>query len=179
MEEWRDCIGFEGKYQVSSIGRVKSLPRTTKRNGRDFQVKGRIMSLANTPQGYKSVTLKVLGKMKTMRVHRLVGYAFLGKEKEMINHIDGNKSNNVLSNLEWASRSENELHAYRTGMKKSSDLHKKRTSDSNKERRKISTDTIQYIRMSNLSQYKLSSELGLSRSMIGLIKQRKRYADIE
>ena len=179
-EEWKECVGFEGYYEVSNLGNIKTVARVgTKSNGRKLIVKERILAQSNA-RGYKHVTLKVNGSRKDMRVHRLVAMAFLdnAENKEMVNHIDGCKSNNLLSNLEWATRSENELHAYRTGLKKSSDLHKRRTSESNKQRRTLDEDTVRYIRKSKLSQYKLSEEIGISRSMIGLIKQRKRYEDV-
>jgi len=178
IENWKQCKGFEGYYEVSDLGRVRTVAReSVKSNNRKCVVKERILAQANV-RGYKKVTLKCDGIRKDMRVHRLVAMAFLDKPKEMVNHIDGDKTNNRLDNLEWATRSENELHAYNNGLKKSTELHKSRTSESNKARRTIPTETIIYIRSSKLSQYKLSDELGISRSMIGLIKQRKRYADV-
>jgi len=179
IENWKQCKGFEGYYEISDLGRVKTVAReSVKSNGRKCVIKERILSQANV-KGYKKVTLKCDGVRKDMRVHRLVVMSFLGEpSKEMVNHIDGDKTNNKLSNLEWATRSENELHAYGTGLKKSTELHKQRTIESNKARRTIPDDVITYIRNSELSQYKLSAELGISRPMIGLIRQRKRYADV-
>lgn len=179
QEIWKDCVGFEGYYKVSNKGRVMTIARETiKSNGRKCVVKEKILA-QGTVSGYKSVTLKVNGTRKDMRIHRLVAMAFIGKPyKEMVNHKDGNKANNNVENLEWATRSENEKHAYDTRLKESSGYHKQRVSDCNKERRTISDDIIRYIRNSKLSQYKLADELGISRSMVGLIRQRKRYADI-
>ena len=179
IENWKQCKGFEEYYEVSDLGRVRTVAREfVKSNSRKCIVKERILAQGNV-RGYKSVTLKCDGVRKDMRVHRLVVMTFIGEpSKEMVNHIDGDKTNNVLSNLEWATRSENELHAYNNGLKKSTDLHKSRTSESNKARRALSDETIRYIRSSELSQYKLADELGISRASVGLIRQRKRYADV-
>ena len=179
QENWKDVVGYEGYYKVSNKGRVMTVAREfIKSNGRKCIIKERILS-QGIVIGYRCVDLKVNGNRKTMRVHRLVAMAFIGEPyKEMVNHIDGNKSNNNLSNLEWATRSENELHAYATGLKKSSEKHKKTTSESNKKRRTLSDDTIRYIRSSSKSQYELANELGVSRASVGLIRQRKRYADV-
>lgn len=105
-EEWRPIKNYEGLYEVSSLGRIKSL-RT-----------GRLMSPAPDSDGYATVSLFKI-KRKTYRWHRLVLEAFVGNTegKGQINHIDGNKLNNRLENLEWATPSENAIHAYRIGLK--------------------------------------------------------------
>lgn len=179
QEIWKDVVGFEGYYKVSNLGRVMTVAREfIKSNGRKCVVKERILS-QGTVRGYKCVDLKVNGDRKTMRVHRLVAMAFIGKPyKEMVNHIDGNKENNIVSNLEWATRSENEIHAYNTGLKKSTESHKSAIIKANKDRRSLSDETVRYIRNSEKSQYKLAEELGISRASVGLIRQRKRYADV-
>ncbi len=179
QENWKDVVGYEGYYKVSDKGRVMTVAREfIKSNGRKCLVKEQILS-QGVVRGYKCVDLKVSGNRKTMRVHRLVSMAFIGEpSKEMVNHKDGNKTNNILSNLEWATRSENELHAYYTGLKKSNEKHKKAIVESNKKRRTLANDTVKYIRNSNKSQYELANELGISRANVGLIRQRKRYADV-
>ena len=179
QENWKDVVGYEGYYKVSDKGRVMTVAREfIKSNGRKCTVKEQILS-QGVVRGYKCVDLKVRGNRKTMRVHRLVAMAFIGEpSKEMVNHKDGNKTNNILSNLEWATRSENELHAYNTGLKKSNEKHKKAIVESNKKRRTLADDTVKYIRNSNKSQYELANELGISRANVGLIRQRKRYADV-
>lgn len=179
QEVWKDVVGYEGCYKVSNQGSVMTVARDFVRsNGRRHTVQERLLLQGNL-RGYRVVDLKVAGSRKTVRVHRLVMESFVGKPyKEMVNHIDGNKSNNNVENLEWATRSENELHAYATGLKKSSDKHKASTAESNKRRRTITDDTIRHIRNSSDSQYKLAAELGVSRSIIGLIRQKLRYADV-
>lgn len=101
-EEWRDIPETGGLYQVSSFGRVKS------------NVKPRILKYSSKTK-YPSVSLIYGGKRHQMNIHRLVAEAFLPieKGKSYVNHIDGDKHNNRLSNLEWVTNSENLMHGYR------------------------------------------------------------------
>ena len=104
-EVWRDIEGYEGLYQVSNMGRVKSLGRKD-RFGR--VIKERILKPSND-RGYLYVDLCACGKRKRLRVHRLVGEAFLPRAegKDVINHKDEDKTNNNVWNLEWVSDKEN------------------------------------------------------------------------
>lgn len=110
-EEWR-FITHDGKpcfvYQVSNLGRVKSL-----RDGID-----RVLKTRPNSWGYEIVNLKIAGCYKTKQVHRLVAEAFYGwrEPKWHVNHIDGDKLNNRLDNLEWATPRENTAHAKSTGL---------------------------------------------------------------
>ena len=108
-EEWRDVVGYEGRYQVSSMGRVKSLERKD-RLGRT--VKERILKPGMDRGGYLLVVLCAGGKPKTLNVHRLVCEAFHEnpENKPCVNHIDENKTNNAASNLEWSTYEENNNH---------------------------------------------------------------------
>lgn len=113
MEEvWEDIPEYEGFYKVSNLGRVKSLPR----NGTIQQE--RIMINKITKQGYVTVHLRKLGVSKYLKIHRLVALTFLNnpENKPQVNHKDGNKENNNLSNLEWMTVSENVQHAFDTGL---------------------------------------------------------------
>ena len=80
--------------------------------------KTRIIKQQNHYKGYKIVTLTNKESKKTLKVHRLVALAYLPNplHKDQVNHIDGNKTNNVLSNLEWSTQSENQIHAHKTGL---------------------------------------------------------------
>lgn len=99
MEEWKDIIDYEGMYQVSSEGRVKSL-----KYGKE-----RILKPASETGGYLQITLLKNGKSKHYRIHRLVANAFIPniENKPEINHIDEDKTNNNVMNLEWSTREEN------------------------------------------------------------------------
>ena len=121
MEIWKDIKGFEGYYQVSNMGRIKSLERWVIRNKKGrLHVKARIIKGCIETRGYSAVTLTNNGKRTYARIHRLVADAFLNNpfNKPEVNHIDGNKQNNKVSNLEYCTRIENEQHAYKTGLKK-------------------------------------------------------------
>ncbi|MCT4402561.1 NUMOD4 domain-containing protein [Leuconostoc suionicum] len=113
MEIWKDIIGYEGLYQVSTLGRVKSVEKTrayiNRGKKRNFHRKERILKLANGRGDYKLITLSKNDNSKTFRVHRLVAQAFIPnpENKPQVNHIDEDKSNNSLNNLEWVSSYEN------------------------------------------------------------------------
>lgn len=117
-EEWRDIKGYEGLYQVSNLGRVRSLPREVAyirvRNNKAQNIishhSGRIMSSPINGEGYAQVPIT---RGNNMRVHRLVAETFIPnpENKPFINHIDGNKANNRVDNLEWCTNSENQRHA--------------------------------------------------------------------
>lgn len=113
-EEWRDIPGYEGLYQVSSIGRVKSLPRETlTKDGWYQRVKGGLMRQQLCSNGYGFYPLSKDGKVKLSLTHRLVLEAFVGESDLEVNHKDGDKTNNCLENLEYVTRRENQLHSFR------------------------------------------------------------------
>lgn len=109
-EVWKAVVGYEGLYEVSDLGRIKSLP---KRKGRFLHNESHILSQKNHRDGYKVATLCKDKKLKSYQTHRLVAQAFLSnpENKREVNHIDFNKSNNILSNLEWSSSQENKIHS--------------------------------------------------------------------
>lgn len=120
MEEiWKDIEGYEGLYQISNLGRVRSLDRYMK-NGTSNQYirKGKILIQQKGTGNYIQVCLSKNCKGKCYKLHRLVAEAFIPniENKPDINHIDGNKSNNCANNLEWCTKSENMKHAARTGL---------------------------------------------------------------
>ena len=111
MEEWRDVNGYNGKYQISSNGNVRSFSKWKNGNMLKKFVDG---------HGYYIVMLVGSGRGDVRRkfVHRLVAETFIENPNNLIevNHIDGVKTNNMVSNLEWVSRDENIQHAVRTGL---------------------------------------------------------------
>ena len=116
METWKNIKGYEGLYQVSSEGRVKSLERIIiKKDGRKFTVKERILKPAMNRYGYLIVALHAGDKQKTLTVHRLVCTAFHEnlENKLCVNHINENKTDNRASNLEWCTHKENNTHGTR------------------------------------------------------------------
>ena len=118
-EVWKDIEGYEGLYQVSTCGNIKSLAKPRKNgNGRCYIQKEKLLKQSFTSTGYKKVELYKDGKRKSFKVHRLVAIAFISNpdNKPEVNHIDGNKINNNIDNLEWVTSSENTIHAYETGL---------------------------------------------------------------
>lgn len=108
MEVFKTVFGYND-YKVSNKGNVLSFKHKNPK----------LLSLVDY-RGYKRVELFNLGKGRLISVHRLVAIAFIPnpKNKETVNHLDGNKGNNSVLNLEWATRSENDLHAYKIGLRK-------------------------------------------------------------
>ena len=119
MEIWKDIKGYEGLYQVSNEGRVKALSRVVKsRWGTPKPLKEKEIREIVDSLGYSRLSLSKDGKVKAHKIHRLVAEAFLVGEGQ-INHIDGNKQNNHVSNLEFCTQQENNIHAQKTGLKPS------------------------------------------------------------
>lgn len=114
MEEiWKDIEGYGGYYQVSTLGRVRSIDRVVKgKNGRDYTKKGKILKPFNFG-GYLNVGLFGTLSKPTQAVHRLVAFAFIPnpENKPCVNHINGVKTDNRLENLEWVTNYENSQHA--------------------------------------------------------------------
>lgn len=104
-ENWKDVAGYEGRYQVSDQGRVRG-------------VTGKVLSPNRQNSGYHIVHLYLGGKAtrKPALIHRLVAAAFVQGAGPDVNHKDGDKKHNAASNLEWATKSENMLHAHATGL---------------------------------------------------------------
>lgn len=116
---WKDIKGFEGYYQVSTDGQVRSLTRTiTQSNGKVIVWKGRILKQTiaigkGRKDGYYVVNLRNGTKPHTKAVHLLVAHTFIDNPDHLptVNHKDGNKLNNNVDNLEWMSYADNNIHA--------------------------------------------------------------------
>ena len=156
-EQWRPIKNYKGLYEVSSLGRIKSL-RT-----------GRLMSPAPDSDGYATVSL-FKNSRKTYRWHRLVLEAFIEnvEEKSHVNHKNGNKLDNRLENLEWATPSENIIHSYRIGIK---DQKGEKNNAS-----KLTMDNVRVIRKrldGGESQYAIAKDFNISQATVYLIKARR------
>jgi hypothetical protein len=115
-EIWNDVKDYEGLYEISSHGRLRSLDRVVLRcDGVLSPKKGKIKAFKIHRKGYLFCALSKNNKQKSMRIHRMVALAFIPNvfNKAQVNHIDGIKENNTVSNLEWCTNLENKIHAQR------------------------------------------------------------------
>lgn len=114
-EIWKDIPDFENYYQVSNFGRVRGLAR---KDNLGRRINSRLLKTHRDKDGYSVVTLTKDKRVKSVKVHRLVAVAFIPNELSLpeVNHVDGNKSNNRVDNLEWCTHKSNHEHARKTGL---------------------------------------------------------------
>lgn len=171
MEEWRPVKGYEGRYEVSSLGRVRSLDFDRPYSGqKPRRHKGKILSQPVSKQlGYRYVGLCDGKTSRCVLVHRLVAEAFVdrpaSRKRLCVNHIDGNKLNNVPENLEWVTWGENNLHAYRAGLRVGP-------------KRKFSKEQVRYIRSVNKSCGQLARDFGADVKTVWKIRTKKTYKEV-
>lgn len=119
QEIWLPVNGFEGLYEISNYGQVKSCD---KRRGTNYScfIPAKIMASSDNGSGYRNVGFSKNSKQYTKYVHILVAQHFIPnpENKPEVNHKDGDKNNNRSDNLNWSTRKENEEHAWSTGLKK-------------------------------------------------------------
>lgn len=131
MEEiWKDIKGYEGLYQVSNIGRIKSLGRTVikislKGNIFTKSYPEKLLKFSKDTKGYLRTSLALNGINRTIKVHRVVAQAFIPNPNnlEQVNHKDGDKKNNNVYNLEWCNNQKNQNHSWTTGLRKKGKQH--------------------------------------------------------
>jgi len=180
-EVWKDIEGYEGYYQVSNKGRVRSLDRkikTRNRWGKHTRLqKGKILKPAPDDYGYLGVGLCVDSNSVTKPIHRLVAEAFVDnpENKPQVNHIDGVKKHNNVDNIEWVTCSENIIHSFKMGMSKPMQGEKCGTS-------KLKREEVLEIRAAyNLGCFthkELADAYNVNRRHIGRIVNRKRWKHI-
>jgi hypothetical protein len=170
MEIWKDIKGFEGKYQISNTGKLLIV---NYRNSGKSQVANSNVG----KDGYHRVYLNV-GYTKAYLVHRLVATHFLAapeiEDKKQVNHIDGNKSNNNVTNLEWVNAYENTAHAIRAGLFNNS--------GENSGQAVLEESDVVVIRKmlktGKITQRKLADVFNVSPMTISLIEQGKTWKEI-
>lgn len=169
-EVWKDVIGYEGYYQVSNIGTVRSIERTVTYQFKTGVSKTmRLQSYSRTQflnaRGYWSVTLSKDGKTKTYVVHILVAKAFIPNvgNKPCVNHKDLNRQNNTVENLEWVTHQENMAHAAGHGL-----LRNKTT--------KLTWDDVVVIRgIKNKTQREIAEMYNVTQTNINCILKNKTW----
>ncbi len=182
-EVWRAVVGFEASHEVSDLGRLRTVARMCRGSGlrRDGglpmrSVPMRILGLRTLRNGYKRSTISIENRQHQRLVHRLVAEAFLGPPPSTIhqvNHIDGNKANNCINNLEWRTRQENGKHAYATGLS----ISRKGTEHW---RSKLTDAQIVEIKslIGTASQREIASRFGVQQPQISRIATGKRWAHL-
>lgn len=176
MEKWRDIEGYEGLYQVSNHGHVRSVDRVVKysdgKPSRHF--KGQEIKPLDGNNGYLFVNLSNNSKIKRIGIHRLVALAFIQKPSDNVevNHIDGNKKNNSVENLEWVTRRENILHSYRKLG------HKRPWKGRKMHNRKLTDKEASDIKHSDISRAILAKKYHCNPSTICNIRAGKYYKEI-
>ena len=176
---WCDVLGYEGIYVVSECGLVKSLDHNVYDSNNNFVriQKGRLIKQQKTNKGYLRVSLSKNGKKFTTGVHRLVLISFKGfdENKQHVNHIDGNKENNHLFNLEWVTNQENQIHAIENNLTNPNLAEKHHNS-------KLTNEQIKEVRhLNKIKKYRnidLANMYNISAAAMSKILRNKTYINI-
>lgn len=157
-EQWKEVKGRRETYLISNFGNV----RTKERQGRHYFIPSHDLQKHDNGNGYVQVMLSLPNKIGTYYVHKLVAELFIDNpyNKKFINHKDGNKQNNRVDNLEWCTRSENEKHAWRIGLKNKNTVG---TKGENHGMHKLTQVQVDYIRRVHKPFDKVYGSKGLSK----------------
>jgi hypothetical protein len=163
-EKWLPCIGYEGSYEVSSEGRVRSVDRIILKKGYPCPYEGKILIQRLNQRGYPFVRFHSNNKGLERNPHRLVAEAFIPnpENKKYVNHINGIKTDCRAVNLEWNTNSENQKHAYKLGLQPS----KKGENNSNTVLKDSDVTLIKLRYNSGLKISEVSKELNINMSIL-------------
>jgi hypothetical protein len=164
MEEiWKPVVGYEGCYEVSNLGRVNSI----KRNG----TLGGILKKILDTDGYIICCLMKSDIRMNKKVHRLVAQAFIPNpdNKPAVNHIDNDKTNNKVSNLEWCTNKENSVHCVKQNRQQKGEVHYSS---------KLKLTDILFIRQSNLLTSQLAKKLNVSWNAVDKARKGKSWKHV-
>lgn len=188
MESWKPIKGYEGYYEISNFGNVRSLDRKVKgKNGKFQSLKGKNLKTPPGKPGYPTVSLQINNIPKTFAVHRLVAKHFIPKVqgKDVVNHIDGNKTNNHHKNLEWVTHSENHMHAFLTGLFVPESSNKNgKVQGENNYGAKLKESDVRFILENtrknggNMTTVELAKKFNVSRTAISAIVNRRTWKHI-
>lgn len=168
IEIWEPIKGYEGFYIVSNLGRVMSTNKTVESwNGLKLR-KGKVLKSSLTKKGYVRISLSKFGDKTNFFVHRLVAEMFIENLFNLpeVNHKDGNKSNNVSTNLEWVTKPENHIHAKETGLKAKGEKH------GNSKLTNNDVLEIKNLLSKNISYGNIAKQFNVTRQNIYAIKQK-------
>lgn len=188
-EIWTSVCDYEGIYEVSNYGNVRSLDRVvTRSDGNKRKFKGQVLKKIKDKQGYLVISMHNNSTPKSRRIHRLVAEAFIPNplNKRTINHIDGNKTNNRIDNLEWATQSENTLHAYKNRLKNPSSPNVNKNLQGERHgMSKLKESDVLFIRMNCkkngglLTDFELATKFDVNRSVINSVINRRTWKHIK
>lgn len=172
-EQWKEIPGFEGMYSISNMGRIKS----HKRNTAILSIKEDfILKPKKTQNGYLQGCLSKACKKSYIGIHRLVAEAFIPNplNKFTVNHIDGNKHNNNVNNLEWLSQKENNRHAIKIGLY----VPHGESNSNNKYKSDQILQIIDLLMAGELDNSKISIQTGVPKYMIGFIDRYRNWTTV-
>jgi hypothetical protein len=181
QEIWKDVKNFEGIYQVSNLGNIRRVATIIPFKGTPSIRKGRLLKPTKNTKGYFTIVLCWKGYRRTVNLHRLIAECFIDNpdNKPQVNHIDGDKLNNHIDNLEWCTPGENQKHAYSTGLKNRNEKFF-RSKLTNNDVIKIKRILLLPREVSNNKIYiQLANQFGVSKTSIKWIDQGKTGANIQ